>query len=211
MNKYFKHFLTISKHIRLVRKLCFKCGFYKRGLLHDLSKFSPTEFKSSAKYFQGDKSPIDAEKIKLGYSLAWQHHKGHNPHHWEYWIDNLGTRKNTPIKIPYEYVVEMICDWISAGIVYSGNKVDFNKPYSEPWDYYSKGINNYIFHPETQQLIERFLKRIKLFGVNDFCSHVRKNRNFYSENKYNYDDMNGRYLYKSYLEERVKKEANKNE
>ena len=62
MNKYIMHFVTITKHIYYVRKFCFKCGFYKRGLLHDLSKYSPIEFFSSAKYFQGNRSPIDAEK-----------------------------------------------------------------------------------------------------------------------------------------------------
>lgn len=106
IEKYLKHFKTITKHKFYVMKFCFKCGKYKRGLLHDLSKFGPTEFFSSAKYFQGTSSPIDAEKREKGYSLAWQHHKGHNPHHWEYWIDNIGTYKNTACKIPYDYVID---------------------------------------------------------------------------------------------------------
>ena len=70
MKKYFKHFLTITKHKWYVMKFCFKCGQYKRGIMHDLSKFGPTEFFSSARYFQGDSSPIDAEKRDKGYSLA---------------------------------------------------------------------------------------------------------------------------------------------
>ena len=70
MNKYWNHFKTITKHKLIVMQLCFKCGLYKRGLLHDLSKYGLTEFVSSAKYFQGDKSPIDAEKIDKGYSIA---------------------------------------------------------------------------------------------------------------------------------------------
>ena len=93
MEKYLKHFKTITKHKFYVMKFCFRCGKFKRGLLHDLSKYGITEFCSSAKCFQGTRSPIDAEKNKKGYSLAWQHHKGHNPHHWEYWIDNIGTYK----------------------------------------------------------------------------------------------------------------------
>ena len=80
MNKYWKHFKTIVKHKYYVGKFCFKCGYYTRGILHDLSKFGFTEFFSSAKYFQGTSSPIDAEKKATGHSLAWQHHKGHNPH-----------------------------------------------------------------------------------------------------------------------------------
>ena len=114
MNKYWEHFKTITKHKWEVGKVCFKIGLYKQGICHDLSKYGITEFISSAKHFQGNRSPIDAEKEDIGYSLAWQHHKGHNPHHWEYWIDNIGTYKNTPCKVPYKYVLEMICDWIRS-------------------------------------------------------------------------------------------------
>lgn len=173
ITKYIKHFITITKHIFYVRKFCFKCGFYKRGLLHDLSKYSPIEFFSSARYFQGDRSPIDAEKENRGYSLAWQHHKGHNPHHWEYWIDNIGTYENKPIKIPYDYVIEMICDWLGAGIVYSKQKVDFDKPYSEPIEYYNKCKKERIFHPKTQELIEFYLDNIRVFSINNFCKRVK--------------------------------------
>nr|DAU67713.1 MAG TPA: hypothetical protein [Caudoviricetes sp.] len=173
MSKYIKHFITITKHKFYVMKFCFKCGLYKRGLLHDLSKYGKTEFFSSAKYFQGTSSPIDAEKNEKGYSLAWQHHKGHNPHHWEYWIDNLGTYKNTPCKIPYEYVVEMICDWLAAGIVYSNQKPDYKKGYKEPLDYYNKCKNERIFNKETQELIEYFLDVINDYGINNFCKQSR--------------------------------------
>lgn len=189
MNKYIKHFITITKHRYYVRKFCFKCGYYKRGLLHDLSKYSFTEFLSSAKYFQGTSSPIDAEKAAIGYSLAWQHHKGHNPHHWEYWIDNLGSKENTPIKIPYQYVIEMICDWLGAGIVYSKQKIDFNEPYSEPFDYYNSHLEERIFHPETQELIEEYLKIIKYRGINAFCDEI-KNQHSYIKNDYEKIVMN---------------------
>ena len=33
---------------------CFKIGLYKQGLLHDLSKYSPTEFLVGCKYYQGN-------------------------------------------------------------------------------------------------------------------------------------------------------------
>lgn len=167
--KYIKHLKTITKHKLYVMKFCFKCGQYKRGLLHDLSKFGPTEFFSSAKYYTGTSSPIDAEKKEKGYSLAWQHHKGRNPHHWEYWIDNLGTYANTPCEIPYNYMIEMLCDWLAAGIVYSKVKPDYNKGYSGPFDYYTKGRKYYILHPRTKRLVEGFLWIIKEYGINEFC------------------------------------------
>lgn len=178
MNKYLKHFKTITKHKYYVMKFCFKCGYYKRGLLHDLSKYGKTEFISSAKYFQGNRSPIDAEKEAIGYSLAWQHHKGHNPHHWEYWIDNIGTYKNTPCKIPYEYVIEMICDWLSAGIVYSKQKVDFKQPYKEPLKYYMAHLSERIFHPETKELIEIYLNLIANRGIEAFCDEIKHQHSY---------------------------------
>ncbi len=188
MKKYIKHFITITRHIHYVRKFCFKCGYYKRGLLHDLSKYSLVEFFSSARYFQGTRSPIEAEKENKGYSMAWQHHKGHNPHHWEYWIDNIGEYKNTPIKIPYEYVIEMICDWLGAGIVYSKQKVDFDKPYSEPLEYYNKHKHERIFHPETQSLIESYLRDISNHGINFFCGIVKNGCDYHKA------DYMGEYL-----------------
>ena len=51
------HFKTITSHKFLVMKYCFKVGLYKQGLMHDLSKYSPTEFMVGAKYYQGTRSP----------------------------------------------------------------------------------------------------------------------------------------------------------
>ena len=81
------HFKTITKHKLLVMRLCFSEGLYKQGLLHDLSKYSFTEFKTGIKYYRGYKSPNGVERILTGTSPAWLHHKGRNKHHFEYWCD----------------------------------------------------------------------------------------------------------------------------
>ncbi|MEE0928097.1 MAG: DUF5662 family protein, partial [Acutalibacteraceae bacterium] len=73
-----KHFLTVSKHRNKVMVHCMRAGIPMRGLLHDLSKFSPTEFIAGAKYFQGNRSPNEMERELFGYSAAWLHHKGRN-------------------------------------------------------------------------------------------------------------------------------------
>ena len=80
----FKHFYLITKHRWIVFKLCCKVGEPLRGILHDLSKYSPTEFLEGVKYYVGTHSPITEAKNKNGYSLAWLHHKGRNKHHAEY-------------------------------------------------------------------------------------------------------------------------------
>ena len=100
------HFKTITHHRHLVRKYCFAVGLYWRGLTHDLSKYSPTEFWRGAKYYQGSFSPTQQERREQGYSLAWMHHKGRNRHHFEYWTDvSPVTRQYEPLEMPTEFFV----------------------------------------------------------------------------------------------------------
>ena len=114
------HFNLINKHRYKVFKLCCKAGIPFRGLVHDLSKYSPTEFFESVKYYEGSYSPIRNCKKENGYSNAWLHHKGRNKHHYEYWYDHKSPI-SCPI-MPYKYVVEMICDSLAAGMIYQGKK-----------------------------------------------------------------------------------------
>ena len=61
MMKAWQHFKTITTHKMWVMRYCFKIGLYWQGLTHDLSKYSPTEFLVGMKYYQGDRSPNNAE------------------------------------------------------------------------------------------------------------------------------------------------------
>ena len=116
------HFNLVNKHRFLVFKLSIKAGIPFRGLVHDISKYSPIEFFESVKYFNGNKSPISYCKKDIGFSKAWLHHKGRNKHHHEYWYDYKAPIES-PI-MPYKYVVEMICDTLAAGMTYQGKKWD---------------------------------------------------------------------------------------
>lgn len=129
--KAWNHFKTITHHKILVLVGCFKIGLYKQGLLHDLSKYTPTEFLVGCKYYQGYMSPNNAERMDKGYSSAWLHHKGRNKHHLEYWIDysiakeddNNGAKNGmTGMKMPIKYVCEMFIDRISASKNYQKEK-----------------------------------------------------------------------------------------
>ena len=165
LKKCFKHFKTISKHRKVVRKECFACGLIWRGLVHDLSKYSIAEFVPSAKYFQGNRSPIEAEKEAVGYSSAWLHHKAHNKHHWEYWCDyNNDTGEVFPHPIPTKYIVEMVCDWIGAGKVYNNEKWS----QTEPLMYYSKVRAGRHFEKETEAVIVGLLELIAHDGLDEF-------------------------------------------
>lgn len=62
--KPWQHFKTITRHRLLVMVNCFRIGLIRQGLTHDLSKYSPTEFWTGAKYYQGIRSPNAAEREK---------------------------------------------------------------------------------------------------------------------------------------------------
>lgn len=164
MSIFWKHFITVLRHKLVVFKECCACGIFWRGLVHDISKFSLTEFISSARHFQGTRIPNSAEKEACGYSKAWQHHKGHNPHHWEYWIDFDSDGYIIANKIPYIYVVEMVCDWIGAGKVYS--KQAWTQ--QEPLTYFHKVRKGRHFHHDTEDLILDFLTCISKHGLEEF-------------------------------------------
>lgn len=167
MNKFFSHLKTVCKHRYYVFRECASCGIIWQGLIHDLSKFSAEEFLSSVKYYQGDRSPIDAEKEAIGYSKAWLHHKGRNKHHWEYWTDfNAKTGEVIANNIPKKYCIEMICDWIGAGKAYMG---DAWTEYA-PLEHFERVRSGRHFHPETEELLSNLLKIIHINGLDAFHS-----------------------------------------
>ena len=76
-HSFWGHFCTITRHRHTVMRHCRRAGIFWQGLRHDLSKYSPTEFWQGVRYYQdGKRSPNEAEREALGYSLAWMHHKG---------------------------------------------------------------------------------------------------------------------------------------
>ncbi len=170
--KAWQHFKTITNHKRLVMQGCFQVGLYKQGLLHDLSKYSPSEFLVGVKYYQGTRSPNNAEREAIGYSSAWLHHKGRNKHHYEYWID-YSTKEipggMAPARMPEKYVIEMLMDRIAACKIYNG------KSYSQgdPLAYYSKGKENAPMHPETKALLEKLLIMLSEKGEKETFSYIR--------------------------------------
>ena len=156
------HFKTITTHRILVCRHCFRIGLYRQGLMHDLSKYSPEEFWTGVRYYQGDRSPNAAERETLGYSKAWLHHKGRNKHHYEYWID-FTTDMSKGLaghKMPLKYVIEMMMDRIAASKTYKG------KDYTDasPWEYYSHAKKYMVIAPETAKLLEELLLMLKEHG-----------------------------------------------
>lgn len=170
--KALEHFKTITHHRHLVMKGCFAVGLYKQGLLHDLSKYNPVEFMVGAKYYQGDKSPNNIERMKTGVSLAWLHHKGRNKHHFEYWID-YGLDEHhtmTGMEMPVNYVVEMYVDRVAACKTYQKEKYTD----ASALIYFNKGKGKYLMHKNTEALLEDMLKHLAEHGEKATNEYIRK-------------------------------------
>lgn len=164
------HFKTITRHRHEVIKNCFRAGIPLQGLLHDLSKYSLTEFIPSAKHYDGKRSPNELEREDYGFSYAWMHHKGRNKHHFEYWTDyDPVTKEVVPVKMPKRYVVEMFCDRVGASKVYKGITYSSASPYY----YFMRAKSTRRIHPETSDLLEKLLTMLKDEGEYATFKYIR--------------------------------------
>lgn len=158
------HFNLVNRHRFKVFKLCCKAGIPFRGLVHDLSKYSPTEFFESVKYYNGGYSPISNSKKENGYSKAWLHHKGRNKHHHEYWYDYAAPEK-TPV-MPYKYTAEMICDTLAAGMTYQ--KDNWTKDYQ--LNYYLKDRARKHINPKIDAILLEVYEEVAKNGIDEIIN-----------------------------------------
>ena len=157
--------------------MCFQVGLYRQGLLHDLSKYHPREFVPGVRYFQGNRSPITQEKELNGCSEGWLHHKGRNPHHFEYWIDYVFHKghkddKNlVGMKMSKKYVAEMVIDRICASKNYQGDAYADDSALI----YYMRGRDIMLIHEESDYLARYLLTMLAEKGE-DYLLHYMKSR-----------------------------------
>lgn len=175
--KAIRHFITITHHKILVMQGCFRIGLYKQGLLHDMSKYSPTEFLVGCRYYKGYMSPNNAERADRGYSSAWLHHKGRNKHHLEYWIDyavsngdDKAHTKMEGMKMPIRYVCEMFIDRVSASKNYQKEKYTDKSAL----EYYEKSVDHYMIHPDTKAMLEYLLVMLSVKGEEYTYNYIKK-------------------------------------
>ena len=169
--KAWQHLKTINHHKWLVLCGCFRIGLYWQGLTHDLSKYSLTEFRAGAKYYQGTRSPNAAEREDKGYSEAWMHHKGRNRHHYEYWTDmNRETRQYDAVPMPRRYLAEMVMDRRAACMTYQG------KAYRDDsaLKYFYRGHETNLMHQQTRRELEYILTMLAEKGEKETFSFIKE-------------------------------------
>ena len=196
-DRFFGHLKTINHHKAMVTVSCIKAGLIRQGILHDLSKYSPEEFIAGVKYYQGGKrSPINREKEVRGQSEGWLHHKGRNRHHFEYWIDYAPDPKKgiVGMKMQKRYVAEMAIDRICASKNYQKEQYTDRSA----WEYYARGKDALIMHPESRFLLEYLLKMTAVKGDAYTIRYIR--RKLMKNRRGDYHVVDG----KLYLDEKEK-------
>jgi hypothetical protein len=178
--KFFKHLWVVIKHKSNVLYYASKLGIFWTGLVHDLTKFTPTEFNRSVKYFHGKKSPTIVERASHdNFSYICVAHTGRNKHHWQYWVDY--TRWEIVVnKIPYRHALEYVADVLSASKVYNPKGFNFMVAH----DYFKEHSKTYLMHPATKEFILWCIKEAHDNGFKAVKKKISKAKYIEISNKY---------------------------
>lgn len=125
---------------------------YNIKIGHDASKKYPDEYGPYDRYFYGNNR--SAEVVE-DFNYAWLTHIHRNQHHWQHWvlIKDDPNEKVECLKMPDEYVIEMICDWWS----FSWNKGNL----WEIFDWYDERKEHIMLNNETRRQVENILASMK--------------------------------------------------
>lgn len=124
-----------------------------RLILHDLSKFLPSEWGPYSRTFF-DRDGNSRYREHPDFKKAWLYHQRRNPHHWQYWrLLQDTTRDMISLMMPLKYRKEMVADWAGAGRALNGI-----------WDlqeWYDDNKDRMILHPSTREEVAVDLKRLR--------------------------------------------------
>lgn len=103
------------------------------GVSHDASKDDLDEYDAYDKYFYGKNRSY---QVVQDFNVAWLKHIHKNPHHWQHWIliNDNPNEGEIVLDMPYNYILEMICDWWAFSWK-NGNLYEIFKWYDEHKDY----------------------------------------------------------------------------
>lgn len=136
---------------------------------HDASKSEPDEYFAYDRYFYGNNR---SSYVVDDFNHAWLRHIHRNPHHWQHWvlINDNPDEGEIILDMPYNYILEMVCDWWAFSWR-SGNLTEIFNWYDQHKDYMKLSKN-------TRGTVDILLKRIKnkLDEVKRGCARIRNAR-----------------------------------
>lgn len=125
---------------------------WQTGFAHDQSKDEPDEYNAYDAYFYGNNRSYE---VVENYQKAWLLHIHRNPHHWQYWvlINDDPKEGEIVLEMPYDYIIEMICDWWAFS--WAQEKLD------KIFNWYEEHSKYMKLAPDTRKTVEDILNKIK--------------------------------------------------
>lgn len=154
MNAHLRYLSYVIRHKWFVLVAGLRTGApLWRLLIHDWSKFLPSEWGPYVRWFYG---PEPAVVKAAAFDRAWLHHQHANPHHWQHWILREHDGGTKTLAMPEHFAREMVADWMGAGRAITGRW--------EVAEWYAKNREK-ILHPSTRALVRRLLGTPGRVGV----------------------------------------------
>ncbi len=166
MRKYISYFSYLIRHKYYV----FLAGIKVRApifrlIIHDWSKFLPSEWFPYMNYFYGKYPSIKSNEYKLAsrlgialeskeywenkFNYAWNLHQKRNKHHYQFWVLINDSGEIEYLEIPEKYIRELISDWAGAGKAITGRW--------EIKEWYYKNKDKILLHPNTRLRVEELI------------------------------------------------------
>jgi len=157
LKAHWKYFKYVVRHKWFVFLEAWKLGIVWCGIVHDLSKFRPSEWFPYVHYFYGPKfggrdetgyyRPTDTGDD--AFDFAWLLHQKRNRHHWQWWLlpEDEGGLKVMPMD--QTSLLEMLADWYGAGRA---------QKTTSSIEWYHKHRGHMTLETETRVQVERMLE-----------------------------------------------------
>lgn len=152
--KHLKYLRYIVVHKWFVMLACFRYGLYWQGIIHDWSKFLPSEWLPYAEFFYGEARPQKdtpgtwtKAHAREPFNVAWLKHQHRCPHHYQHWILRNDDGTTVPLQMPHRYLFEMLADWEGAGRAITGKHGG-----TPAW--YAKNRDKMLMHQNTRVIVD---------------------------------------------------------
>lgn len=141
LNYLEEHYNNVQKAWKLLYEQCgdlfsddwIYASINSEVMAHDESKLSANEFVQYVNWFHspyGSKYDIWDDggrgedihlQMKKEFESAWEHHKKHNPHHWQNWTTRNFGRPNEQ----WMHFIHNLIDWIAMGFKFGDTAIDY--------------------------------------------------------------------------------------
>lgn len=157
MMKHLRYTSYLLRHKWFVFLAGCKLGIPFLALMHDNSKFRPSEWFPYANFFYAKAAPKRRDGTgyykptdtgDAAFDFAWFLHQKRNRHHWQSWCLPTDGGGIKVLPMPDRYRREMLADWIGAGRAQGTTN-------TLAW--YEANREKLVLHDETRAWIEQRL------------------------------------------------------